>query len=85
MPPDRLPDGDTVALFRIYAVLALAKGADVSAEDVHNAWAVWMAETDPGHASLRPFRELDADTQRSDEPFVQAIKEAVLRGDLVDS
>jgi hypothetical protein len=74
VPQDLLPDGDTETLFRIYAVLALAKGPQVDSEDVHNAWVAWMAERDPDHSSLKPFEELDADTRRSDEPYVQAIR-----------
>jgi hypothetical protein len=74
VPEDALPGDDTGTLFRIYALLALAKGTAVTAEDVHNAWAVWMNELDPDHRSIKPFRELDEDTQASDEPFVKAIR-----------
>jgi hypothetical protein len=74
LSPDLVPGEDTGTLFRIYAVLALAKGTAVTAEDVHNAWAVWMHELDPGHRSIKPFNELDEDTQASDEPFVKAIR-----------
>lgn len=38
-----------------------------------------MQERDPGHRSLRPFEQLDAETQASDEPFVDAIR-AVAEG-----
>jgi hypothetical protein len=62
------------ALFRLYALLALAKGVEVTAEDVHNAWAVWMSGENPGHQSLRRFTDLDAETRASDEPFVEAIR-----------
>jgi len=72
--PDVLPSADTSRLFRLYALLVLAKGTDVTAVDVHDAWSVWMLELDPGHRSIRPFEELDADTQASDEPYVAAIK-----------
>lgn len=74
VPADVLPDGDTRSLFRLYALLALAKGRSVGAADVHNAWAAWMQERDPHHRSLKPFDELDAETQASDEPFVEAIR-----------
>lgn len=74
LPADRLPDGDTRSLFRLYALLALAKGHAVSAADVHNAWAAWMQERNPGHRSIKPFEVLDAETQASDEPFVEAIR-----------
>jgi hypothetical protein len=74
VPPRVLPDGDTSALFRIYAVLALAKGEGVVLEDVHNAWAAWMSAQTPDHRSLRPLAELPADVQRADQPYLDAIR-----------
>ena len=74
VPDGVLPDENTAPLFRLYALLALAKGRAVNAVDVHNAWAAWMQERDPRHRSIRPFEELDAETQAADEPFVQAIR-----------
>jgi len=71
---DMPPQQDTKLLFRLYALLLLTKGTAVTALDVHNAWAVWMEEKDPGHPAIRPFEELDPATQASDEPFVAAIK-----------
>ncbi len=79
VPQHLLPDGDTRALFRLYALLALVKGADVTAADVHNAWAVWMEQQAPDHRSIKPFKELDAETQASDEPFAEAIRAAAER------
>ena len=76
VPEDVLPKGDTSDLFRLYALLALAKGDEVDAEDVHNAWAVWMMGRDPEHESIRPYAELDERTRRSDDPYVVAIREA---------
>jgi hypothetical protein len=73
VPPELLPDGDTRTLFPLYALLALVKGTGVTAADVHNAWVVWMEQQDPDHRSIRPFEELDAETQASDEPFAKAI------------
>jgi hypothetical protein len=75
VPSDALPEAETSRLFRLYAVLALAKGESVDAADVHNAWAAWMADRDPDHRSLKPFWQLDSETQKSDEPFVRAIRE----------
>lgn len=74
--PEYLPDGDTTVLFRLYAVLLLAKGTDVTAEDVHNAWAAWMDAKDPEHPSVRPYNELDDETRAADRPFVEAIRAA---------
>lgn len=71
---EMLPGHDTKLLFRLYALLLLAKGTAVTARDVHNAWAIWMQETDPGHHAIRPYEELDPAAQASDEPFVTAIK-----------
>ena len=73
VPPEALPAGDTLALFRGYAVLLLAKGAQVTRADVHNAWVAWMAGQDSGHESLVPFSDLDPETQAEDSPYVVAI------------
>lgn len=77
VPPRLLPTGDLQLLFRLYALLALSKGHSVTVEDVHNAWAVWMLQHDPHHRALEPFAALDADTQATDAPFVDAILAAV--------
>ena len=74
IPDDLLPDGDTDQLFRLYAVLTLAKGTDVTAADVHNAWSAWMQTRNPEHESLRPFEELDWQRKVADEPYVEAIR-----------
>jgi hypothetical protein len=79
VPGELLPDRDGGSLFRLYALLALAKGTGVTANDVHDAWAVWMQERDPGHRSIKPFDELDAETRAADEPFVRAIRAAAGR------
>ena len=74
VPPDALSDGDTFPLFRLYAVLVLAKGENVTRADVHNAWVAWMAGQDGDHESLVPFKDRDADTQAEDSPYVVAIR-----------
>lgn len=73
IPRHLLPDGGTATLFRLYAVLAMAKGERVALEDVHNAWAAWMSDQDPSHPSLKPLRELPAEVQRADQPYLDAI------------
>jgi len=75
VPADATPETDTALLFRLYALLALLRGADVRCEDVHDAWAVWMSGQDPNHPSLRPFAEIPPDKQAADEPFAQAIRD----------
>jgi hypothetical protein len=67
------------ALFRMYAVLAMAKGEAVTAEDVHNAWAAWMMQSNPTHSSIKPFSSLPVEVQREDEPFVDAIRKVAPR------
>jgi hypothetical protein len=74
--PELLPDGNVEALLLMYAVLALAKGENTSARDVHDAWAAWMASTDPSHESIKPYDDLPADIQQQDAPFVAAIHDA---------
>lgn len=80
--PDRLlPDEDGVEdLFRLYALLAHVKAEDVTAEDVHDAWALWMLRRDADHESIVPFSSLDASTRREDAPFVDAIRQVAREG-----
>jgi hypothetical protein len=66
-------------LFRFYAVLALVKGQDVTAENVHDAWSAWMTGREPNHHSIRPFAQLSAEVRRADGPFVAAIRQAAAR------
>ncbi len=70
----------SAALLRTYAVLVRVKGEYVSAADVHDAWAAWMADVDACHPALRPFEELEEDERRADMPFVAALR-AVARRD----
>lgn len=73
---DEVPDGsheNVLKLFRAYALLALSKGKDTTAEDVHDAWSVWTAGRDPDHESLVPFDELTRKIQDYDKPYVRYI------------
>lgn len=70
-PSDRGPE-----LYRLYALLALIKGPNVSLRDVHDAWSVWMSETDPAHSALIPFEELDTAKREEDRPYAEAIRRA---------
>ncbi|CAN5789397.1 hypothetical protein BH24ACT15_BH24ACT15_38770 [soil metagenome] len=77
--PAAMPSDQLLSPYRYYAVLLLAKGEDVTAEDVHNAWAAWTSEHNPAHHHLKPFHELPASVQRQDEPFAAAIRQVAAR------
>lgn len=74
VPAYALPDEDTLSLFRIYAVLLLAKGQEVTREDVHNAWVAWMLERGEMHESMVPFADLSPETQAEDSPYMFAVR-----------
>jgi hypothetical protein len=74
VPSGDLPHDDTRGLFRMYALLLLAKGEAVTAPDVHNAWVAWMSGREPSHESLLPYEALAADVAAQDAPYVQAIR-----------
>jgi hypothetical protein len=74
VPRADLPNENTGGLFRIYAVLLLAKGSAVTSGDVHNAWAAWMTGLDSDHEALVPFEDLDPAIASDDEPFAEAIR-----------
>jgi hypothetical protein len=81
VPPKSLPAGDTDELFLIYALLALAKGVDVEARDIHNAWAAWMSTKDPHHESIVPYEDLSPDVRREDDPYLAAVRSVARRLD----
>lgn len=76
LPPEARPPSDADALFLMYAVLMRAKGEEVTASDVHDAWAAWQQSLDPDHPALIPFRELSPSVQDADTPYVRAIHAA---------
>jgi hypothetical protein len=80
IPAELRPREDAQRLYRLYALLVLIKGPDVTAEDVHDAWAVWMTERHSDHRSLVPFAELDQRIQESDQPFVDSIRQVARYG-----
>ena len=71
--------GDVAALFRIYALLGRAKGEQVTARDVHDAWAAWALQAKPDHPAIVPFEELSPETQAKDEPYAEAIRAVASR------
>ncbi|MDX2646988.1 hypothetical protein PV341_26155 [Streptomyces sp. PA03-1a] len=76
LPAHAAPPNDAAGLFILYAVLLRAKGEQVSAEDVHDAWSAWMSTRDSDHPALIPFADLPTSTQAADEPYAVAIREA---------
>lgn len=72
--PSALPETGLNELFDSYAVLALAKGRQVTNEDVHNAWSSWATKYQPGSDSLVPYEELAEKVQQDDTRFVKAIR-----------
>jgi hypothetical protein len=74
VPEGALPDVDTGDLFLTYAVLLLAKGEQVSIDDVHNAWVGWMVARGERHGAMVPLEELAPETQAKDLPFAVAIR-----------
>lgn len=77
--PDARPPDEDLPLYRLYAVLLLAKGKDVTPEDVHNAWAAWASDHEPESRDLLPFKELSLRDQRRDQPYVDAIHQVAGR------
>ncbi len=77
--PEARPPDEDLPLYRLYAVLLLAKGQDVTGEDVHNAWAAWASDHDPDSRHLLPFKELSISDQLKDDVYVDAIHEVAQR------
>ena len=77
--PNSNPPDEDLPLYRQYAVLLLAKGKDVTLEDVHNAWAAWASDHEPESRHLIPFKELSLSVQHKDQVYVDAIHEVASR------
>jgi len=76
--------GNPPELLRLYALLVLTVGEDVTLENVHDAWSAWRAATRPDDPSLIPFPELEPGVQELDRNYARAIRrvaEAQPRGD----
>ncbi|QDE33514.1 hypothetical protein FIV50_01060 [Microbacterium foliorum] len=76
LPEDSSVQDGAERLFLTCAVLMRAKGINVQAEDVHDAWSAWMLGINPRHESIEPYSELDETTRPKDEPFLIAIRRA---------
>lgn len=67
-------------LLHMYALLVLVKHDNITASDVHDAWAMNMnyrKQTEycygHEHKSIKPFDELDDECQHKDDKFVNAL------------
>lgn len=61
-------------LLDLYTLLVMVRGAHVTLEDVHDAWAIWQSNIDVGHLSLIPFDELAEEKKELDRKYADAIK-----------
>lgn len=64
-----------ISLLNLYILVLLLKGDKTTNEDIHNAWAIWTADNDPQHKSLKPFNKLSKETQELDTPYKDLIIE----------
>jgi len=64
-------------LIDLYTLVAADRGIYIDRESVHNAWAVWIATTNPDHPDLIPFDQLTPDRQALDERYAAAIRAAI--------
>ena len=67
-------------LIRLYALLVLVKGENVTLEDIHDAWSMDMnyREQNPycyghEHRSIVPFDKLSKETQDKDKEYLDAL------------
>lgn len=68
-------------LLKMYSLLVLVKGTNITLKDVHDAWSMWMnfKEYNPPkyygheHLSIVPFEQLSIETQERDRKFVNAL------------
>ena len=65
-------------LARLYALIGLACGANVSCQDVHDAWAVWMLYRGVSdHQSMIPFVDLAPRIQDLDVFYRDGIRKSL--------
>jgi len=74
----------TPELERLYVLLLLVRGEQVTLADVHDAWAVARAVERPDHPDLVPFYQLAPEKWEHDRPYAHAIQDAarILAGPL---
>ncbi len=61
------------SLVRLYTLLVLTTGTETTRENVHDAWALWRAPTQPDHPVLLPFLKLDPAAREQVRPYMEAI------------
>lgn len=72
------PTAVETPLYRMYALLVLAKGVETTRRDVHDAWSAWQAGINQAHRNLVPFDELHPAVQALDQSYVDAIHRVAL-------
>lgn len=63
-------------LMVLYTLLVLVVGEDCDRGHVHDAWALAKQTVSPGHPDLVPPAALLPEVQATDDPYVEAIREA---------
>lgn len=69
------------ATIKMYSLLVLVKGEDITLSDVHDGWSMVMnfKEANPpycyghDHKSIVPFEQLPVETQERDRKYVEAL------------
>lgn len=73
-------------IVKMYALLVLTKGKDITLEDIHDGWSMVMnfKESNPPycygheHKSIVPFEQLSKETQERDVKYLEALRNIVL-------
>ena len=68
-------------LIRLYSLLVLVKGENITLEDIHDAWSMDMNFKDitppfcygREHKSIVPFDQLNEETQNKDKEYLDAL------------
>lgn len=68
---------------RMYSLLVLTKGENITLADIHDGWSMVMNFKEPNppycygheHKSIVPFNQLSYETQIKDEKYLKALKQ----------
>jgi hypothetical protein len=69
-------------LVDLYAAIVLAKGIDLTNEDVHDAWAIWQNRIRPDHRSIIEYDKLTPEVQDLDTKYTRGLVHAALRANV---